>query len=142
MLKCICKQHFNICTRHWFVLKVFENQNAGFWTSKCLKYLNFCNLICSDFLYYASLSIEALINAINIIGITEFWNILLSIFFSWLYPAACRILVPQLGIRSGLQWWKYQVLTTGLPGNFLFRVLNWKQLWLKWLWLYCRHVVT
>ena len=40
-----------------------------------------------------------------------------GIFFFFLHHLAYGILFPQPGIKSGPQQWKYQVLTSGQPGN-------------------------
>ena len=43
-------------------------------------------------------------------------------FFFWLYHMACRILVPQPGTKNlPPLYWKFRVLTTGLPGKSLER---------------------
>ena len=47
-----------------------------------------------------------------------FWlGLLFIIFIFWPHHAVCRILVPWPRIEPGPRQWKYQLLTTGLPGN-------------------------
>ena len=72
-------------------------------------------------LCYASLSVGAMISAINIIGIPVLGATLLRLFFFWPQHVACRILVPPPGWSPG-PGSESQVLTTGLPGNSLFGV--------------------